>query len=477
MVRSRGFLNKVWACLGLMLLIGLQMAGSHVGAVWAAGCPNGRCCPGGVCPPPSAGTLGTYQWPAAQLAPGGAIYATTPPPAPTAATYGSGAAAKATGTGIAPSSSGIWPFSTGMMGGSFGPRRAAQAQTSAPSQTPHPAVVRIVATDRDGMSLGSGTLIYVTDKHGLVITNWHVVRDAVGPIDVIFPDGFRSRGTVIKVDNTWDLAAVGIWRPNVEPVPLAASAPQPGEPLTIAGYGSGNYRAATGRRGSHLVSPGANQPMEMLEIVGAEARQGDSGGPIFNQGGQLAGVLFGAASGQTIGSYCGRVGTFMVDVTPVLDVQRTEGQEMLVNNSTTPSVPVAIAAGLIPPPESTAPWRGADPAERLAAAPGVSGLRQEPAPPLTDNMRVYGREAAAPSRRNELLDAGLAEARGPSLQRPPTRAPLAAAGLSDARSNELRWEDFAGTTRGEQAKTLLAGVGVLSVLLFASRVMLAGGKA
>lgn len=369
------------------------------------------------------------------------------------------------------------------MGGSFGPRPVAQ---TAPAQRPHPAVVRIVAQDRDGMSLGSGTLVYVTDKHGLVLTNWHVVRDAVGPVDVIFPDGFRSAGTVIKVDNTWDLAAVGIWRPNVEPVPLAMSAPLAGEPLTIAGYGSGNYRAATGRRSSHLVSPGANQPTELLEIVGAEARQGDSGGPIFNQQGQMAGVLFGAASGQTIGSYCGRVGMFLVDVTLVLDGQRTDGrQEMLVSNGAPP--PSVSAVALIPPPGTAAgeAWRSADAASRLAASPGaMSGFRQEPTPPLADNVRDTGRAAGIPSRQNELLNAGLADTRGrlsaPARVQSPSWSggsspplPLAAAGLTDGSSNELRWEDFVGTTRGEQAKSLLAAFGVISILLLASKVMLA----
>jgi hypothetical protein len=376
------------------------------------------------------------------------------------------------------------------MGGSFGSRAPAQV---APAQQPHPAVVRIVAQDRDGMSLGSGTLVYVTDKHGLVLTNWHVVRDAVGSVDVIFPDGFRSAGTVIKVDNTWDLAAVGIWRPNVEPVSLAMSAPLAGEPLTIAGYGSGNYRAATGRRGSHLVSPGTNQPPELLEIIGAEARQGDSGGPIFNQQGQMAGVLFGAANGQTIGSYCGRVGTFLVDVRPVLDGQRGDGrQEMFVSNGASP--PATSAAALIPPPDTAAgeAWRSADAASRLAAAPtAMPGVRQEPAPPLAENVRDPGRSAGFPSRHNELLDAGLADAhagladtrgrfsaparsQSPSWSGPASQPlPLASTGLTDGSSNELRWEDFVGTTRGEQAKSLLAAFGVVSILLLASKAMLA----
>ncbi|MCX6637175.1 MAG: hypothetical protein NT090_19130, partial [Acidobacteria bacterium] len=52
----------------------------------------------------------------------------------------------------------------------------------APSWGPNPAVVRLMAPERDGISFGSGALVAVTETHGLVVTNWHVVRDAAGPI-------------------------------------------------------------------------------------------------------------------------------------------------------------------------------------------------------------------------------------------------------------------------------------------------------
>ena len=39
---------------------------------------------------------------------------------------------------------------------------------------------------------GSGTLVDVREQFGLVITNWHVVRDSQGTVEVVFPSGFRS---------------------------------------------------------------------------------------------------------------------------------------------------------------------------------------------------------------------------------------------------------------------------------------------
>lgn len=170
---------------------------------------------------------------------------------------------------------------------------------------PRPAVVRVRASENGGASLGSGTLVGRTAKHGIVLTNWHVVRDATGQISVRFPNGFRSAATVLDTDETWDLAALMIWRPDVEPVSIANKKPQSGDRLTIAGYGSGTYREATGKV-TQFVSPGEDQPFEMVE-VDVEARSGDSGGPILNEDGQMAGVLFGSAKGHTNGSHSRRV--------------------------------------------------------------------------------------------------------------------------------------------------------------------------
>jgi len=174
---------------------------------------------------------------------------------------------------------------------------------------PRPAIVRVRASESGGASFGSGTLVGRTEKHGIVLTNWHVVRDATGQISVRFPNGFRSAATVLDTDKTWDLAALMIWRPDVEPVTIVDAKPESGDRLTIAGYGSGAYREATGEV-TQFVSPGEDYPFEMVE-VNVEARSGDSGGPILNKDGQMAGVLFGSASGHTNGSHSPRVLQFI----------------------------------------------------------------------------------------------------------------------------------------------------------------------
>ena len=194
------------------------------------------------------------------------------------------------------------------------------------SDVPHPAVARIMSIETNAASFGSGTLVYKQGKHALLITNHHVIRDSQKDILVSFPNGFRSSAKVVASDPTWDLAALLIWSPSIHAVPITKNAPQPGDKLTIAGYGSGRYRAVSGVC-SQYVSPGLSQPHEMVELK-AVARQGDSGGPIFNQKGELAGVLFGAGWRTTAGSYSGRVKKFLDPIVGRMQKSVVEKQPM-----------------------------------------------------------------------------------------------------------------------------------------------------
>ena len=54
---------------------------------------------------------------------------------------------------------------------------------------PHPAVARIIVPEGELVAFGSGTLVDVREEFGLVVTNWHVVRDATGVIEVVFTNG------------------------------------------------------------------------------------------------------------------------------------------------------------------------------------------------------------------------------------------------------------------------------------------------
>jgi hypothetical protein len=307
---------------------------------------------------------------------------------------------------------------------------------------PHPAVVRVLVPERGSTSYGSGTLVNVHMEYGLVVTNWHVVCDAAGPPTVVFPDGFRSAAQVVKVDRDWDLAALAIWKPGVAAVPLAPSAPRPGESLSIAGYGGGPYRQVSGAC-TQYVAPGRSFPMEMVELA-ASARQGDSGGPIFNSQGELAGVLFGEGHGRTAGSYCGRVRQFLTSVLP--------------DAGTSTAV---AGANLTTHPES-APTDLATSEANL----GYSGiLASRPTTILERQATVdAGSDAERRARPTPL-------GRLPSRHESSDDAAAPADSVVSAGSKSFSFRQFAGPTRLEQLKTILAAVGALALVVCVCRVL------
>jgi len=277
----------------------------------------------------------------------------------------------------------FWPFKA---------RHSPSIYDSLPNTvTPHPAVARIIVPEGAATAYGSGTLVDVREQFGLVVTNWHVVRDSKGVVEVVFPCGFRSYARPLKVDSNWDLAALVIWRPPVEPVKLATQPPRPGDLLTIHGYGSGQYRIATGRCTAYY-APHLNSPHEMVELD-VEARQGDSGGPIFNQRGELAGVLFGAGEGTTIGSYAPRVSNFLATLAPDIGQVQDQVQVAAANRPAPKVEPKArderLDAAIM---QSSAPWT---PANALAKTNNDSSQPEDQAADFVGHS--FNRTAAEPA--------------------------------------------------------------------------------
>ena len=278
------------------------------------------------------------------------------------------------------------PWGWGLGGGAapqaFAPEAFADFLGS--GHPPHPAVVRIIAPENGGTSMGSGALVDINPSQGLVLTNWHVIRNAKSAVLVQFPDGFQTAGTVIRHDEPWDLAAIAIWRPKVAPIPIAPAPPAIGEPLSILGYGKGPFRSETGACTQYL-APGTGYPLECVELA-ARARQGDSGGPILNARGELAGILFGQAQGRTIGACSTRVRAFLATVgshgiTPeaAAAMAAATGRSLPQADATGPAV--AGAAPLAPPPpaESVASMPRESPPAAIAMAPEQAPLASQPA--------------------------------------------------------------------------------------------------
>jgi hypothetical protein len=288
--------------------------------------------------------------------------------------------------------------------------------------------------EQGATAYGSGTLVDVRDQYGLVITNWHVVSDSHGNVEVVFPRGFRSQARPLKVDSDWDLAALVIWRPPISPVKLAAQPPRPGEHLTIHGYGQGQYRIATGRC-TNYYAPRPNYPLEMVELD-AEARQGDSGGPIFNQRGELAGVLFGAGQGTTLGSFAPRVSTFLATLAPEIG-QAKDQESVAIAERPAPNVGQFNHPASISKIENTgSPW---------------SSLHTQEASQVTQ-------VAAQPARSNTARD-GLATSVASMARDDQSTSPDA------PRESALTWHDLARTDWYDSVKSVLALVGLVVVVV------------
>ncbi|MDX1944851.1 MAG: serine protease [Pirellulaceae bacterium] len=399
----------------------------------------------------------------------------------------------------------IGQFPIKQIPGGWGPRPATATPVSQPGRqlfgnsgqgaTPPPAVARITVPEKDGISLGSGTLIDARGQFGLVITNWHVVRDAAGPISVQFPDGFQSVGMVVKTDQDWDLAALSIRRPTAQPLPITAAAPQLGEVLTIAGYGAGDFRFATGKCTQYL-APGEQFPYELIELA-AEARQGDSGGPILNSRGEICGVLFGSGPGYTSGSYGGRVRQFLATVVPGGE-PGSDTQPPASNLAAAPPVapvphstalhqpqPATPAFGPSPSPPSPPPTSlsefaaGRDnsltpvaeaPLDPLLTPPpqaSLAGGFEAPADEEVDpRAAVERRVAASLEDHSDRAPASI----GFHSPLPPRDAPAMTAGtdLNSAPPDQLlaaAWKKLGGPTALDQGKTILAAIGILTLLV------------
>jgi hypothetical protein len=187
------------------------------------------------------------------------------------------------------------------------------AATPPAAGRPRPVVARVSSARGNERDIGSGVLVRTNGTRAIVLTNWHVVQDNRTGITVAWPDGTTAAGRVVAADRKWDLAAIAVAPPGAPPVPIAAQAPRIGDRLTIAGYGPrGHYLEQTGAVTMYAGPPGRHPP-EWVECRAA-ARSGDSGGPMFNADGELAGVLFGCRDGLTVGSCSTRLRAFLAAV-------------------------------------------------------------------------------------------------------------------------------------------------------------------
>jgi thiol-disulfide isomerase/thioredoxin len=236
--------------------------------------------------------------------------------------------------------------------------------TGSSERRPHPAwryekavgyraaVVRIFCRDDlRTRSIGSGTLVRWAKKRVVVLTARHVVQDAKSIVVELFnKKTYTAR--VLKLDAVWDCAVLDVigTPEGVEPAELElgdAAMQHDGDRIESCGYGpDGKLACNTGLFLGYKRSNNApNGPADWFEISG-HARQGDSGGGMFNDRGRLVGVLWGTNGEVVVGVQAGRLHVLL---------DSAVGQE---------SVPCDAL------PISSSPGLQVSPSPRLVALPG-----------------------------------------------------------------------------------------------------------
>jgi hypothetical protein len=208
------------------------------------------------------------------------------------------------------------PFNRGRSRCSGGSCAKPQAsQVSQPAKPVTAAVERslqaTVMINNRGMGGGSG--VYLGD--GLVLTCSHLFRDSrtgkpdIGRVVVSFVGGEASEASLIAEDRTWDLALLRLVKVPSGVVSAAISRKQhaKGDSVTACGFGgSGKVLRAVGRITGFGLDKGNQTEDADTMIVSGSVRQGDSGGPMFNDQGEVCAVVWGSNQSCLVGTRAAR---------------------------------------------------------------------------------------------------------------------------------------------------------------------------
>ena len=165
-----------------------------------------------------------------------------------------------------------------------------------PEATYHDSVVEIETESGSG----TGVLVHIYKDRpvadgfeGLCLTAQHVVGDEVesGNIKVIYRNGKRAKHCKVVASNmSSDVALLLVWVPaKVKPVALAKNAASKGSSLEFCGLGGGTPLGSLRHFSSTSDSPTNTgkiyAPVPLLP--------GDSGGPVFDEQGDVVGIISG----------------------------------------------------------------------------------------------------------------------------------------------------------------------------------------
>lgn len=207
-----------------------------------------------------------------------------------------------------------------------------------------PSVVSIETTTKDGGATGSG---FILDSNGYLLTNNHVVADAI-LIKVMLNDGREFSARILGRDESYDLAVLKIEASNLKALQLGNSDRVQvgdaviaiGSPLGLSGTVTQGIVSAKDRPVTAGDSAGANSFISAIQ-TDAAINPGNSGGPLVDATGSVIGVNSAIATlggGSTLQT--GSIGLgFAI---PMNQARKTADQLIKNGKATYPVIGVAV---------------------------------------------------------------------------------------------------------------------------------------
>jgi len=207
-----------------------------------------------------------------------------------------------------------------------------------------PSVVSIETMSKDGGGSGSG---FVIDPNGYLLTNNHVVADAI-TIKVILNDGREYAAKILGRDESYDLAVLKIKTTGLKALQFGDSSKVQvgdsviafGSPLGLSGTVTQGIISAKDRP---VTAGDENSSTSFISALQTDAaiNPGNSGGPLVDATGAVIGVNSAIASlGSALGSQSGSIGLgFAI---PINQARKTADQLIRDGKATYPVIGVSV---------------------------------------------------------------------------------------------------------------------------------------
>jgi len=180
-----------------------------------------------------------------------------------------------------------------------------------------PSVVTINVTTPTGGGTGSGSVFKTTSTFSYVVTNNHVIENAVGGAGIItveLDNGDQATATIVGRDPNYDLAVLKITKSNLPTIEIGDSSQlKIGDQVIAFGSPLGLDHTVTSGIVSSLNRPvvtsgGTNSTQSYVDAIQTDAaiNPGNSGGPLTDSIGRMIGIN---AATATLGSTAGQSGS------------------------------------------------------------------------------------------------------------------------------------------------------------------------